>query len=120
DLKPASVLIAGWKTDGVRPPAEAPVFQSAIRNPQSAIKVADFGLAKRLDGESTAGTQDGAVLGTASYMAPEQAAGRVRDIGPAGGIYALGAILYELLTGRPPFQADSRHRTGQHGLPAGP
>jgi serine/threonine protein kinase len=70
-------------------------------------KITDFGLAKRLDSESTAWTQDGAVLGTASYMAPEQAAGRVREIGPAVDVYALGAILYELITGRPPFQADS-------------
>jgi serine/threonine protein kinase len=70
-------------------------------------KIADFGLAKLLDSESTAWTREGAVLGTASYMAPEQAAGRVQQIGPAVDVYALGAILYELLTGRPPFQADS-------------
>jgi serine/threonine protein kinase len=70
-------------------------------------KITDFGLAKRLDSESTALTREGSVLGTAGYMAPEQAEGRVRDIGPATDVYALGAILYELLTGRPPFQADS-------------
>jgi serine/threonine protein kinase len=69
--------------------------------------VTDFGLAKRLDSDSTAWTRDGAVLGTAGYMAPEQAAGRVREVGPACDVYALGAILYECLTGRPPFQADS-------------
>ena len=70
-------------------------------------KIADFGLAKRLDTDSTAWTQDGAVLGTAGYMAPEQAAGRAREVGPAADVYALGAILYECLTGRPPFEADS-------------
>jgi serine/threonine protein kinase len=70
-------------------------------------KITDFGLAKRLDSESTAWTQEGAVLGTAGYMAPEQAAGRVHDIGPGTDVYALGAILYEVLTGRPPFVADS-------------
>jgi eukaryotic-like serine/threonine-protein kinase len=70
-------------------------------------KITDFGLAKRLDTDSTAWTQDGAVLGTAGYMAPEQAAGRAREVGPAADVYALGAILYECLTGRPPFQADS-------------
>jgi serine/threonine protein kinase/WD40 repeat protein len=67
-------------------------------------KVTDFGLAKRV--EAGAGlTQTGSVLGTPSYMAPEQAAGRLREIGPATDVYALGAILYECLTGRPPFRA---------------
>ena len=69
-------------------------------------KITDFGLAKRLDVE-TGQTQSGAVLGTASYMAPEQAAGKTSEIGPTVDIYALGAILYEMLTGRPPFKAVS-------------
>ena len=73
--------------------------------------IADFGLAKRLDAESTAWTQDGAILGTASYMAPEQAAGRVREVGPAADIYSLGAILYELLTGVPPFKGETWSQT---------
>jgi serine/threonine protein kinase len=79
-------------------------------------KITDFGLAKRLNTESTGWTQEGAVLGTANYMAPEQAAGRVRDIGPAVDIYALGAILYQLLTGLPPFQGDSWNETLQRVL----
>jgi WD40 repeat protein len=66
-------------------------------------KVSDFGLARRLD-EDSGQTQAGAVLGTPSYMAPEQAAGRTREVGPAADTYALGAILYECLTGRPPFK----------------
>ena len=65
-------------------------------------KVVDFGLAKRMDAEGQ--TQSGAVMGTPSYMAPEQAAGKVKEVGPAADVYALGAILYECLTGRPPFK----------------
>jgi serine/threonine protein kinase len=80
DLKPANVLLT---EDGTP-------------------KVTDFGLARRLD-LSQAQTQSGAVLGTPSYMAPEQAAGRGREAGPAADTYALGTILYECLTGRPPF-----------------
>lgn len=88
DLKPANILLSG------SPPDYVP-------------KITDFGLAKRLDSTSTAWTQDGAILGTASYMSPEQAAGRIKDVGPGTDIYAMGAILYELLTGCPPFEADT-------------
>jgi formylglycine-generating enzyme required for sulfatase activity len=69
-------------------------------------KITDFGLAKRIDAPAGQ-TNTGAILGTPSYMAPEQAEGRIRDIGPAADVYALGAILYDLLTGRPPFRAES-------------
>src|SRR5262245_10291787 len=88
---------------------------SFIIGPSSFVipKVTDFGLAKRLDAESTAWTQDGAVLGTPGYMAPEQAAGRVQEIGPHTDVYGLGAVLYELLTGRRPFQGENWDRTIQ-------
>jgi WD40 repeat protein/tRNA A-37 threonylcarbamoyl transferase component Bud32 len=81
DLKPANVLLT---VDGTP-------------------KITDFGLAKKLDDAGQ--TQSGAIMGTPSYMAPEQAGGKSKDLAPSADIYALGAILYELLTGRPPFKA---------------
>jgi serine/threonine-protein kinase len=80
DLKPANVLLA---EDGTP-------------------KVTDFGLVKRLD--EAGRTQTGAIMGTPSYMAPEQAGGKTKAVGPVTDVYALGAILYECLTGRPPFR----------------
>ena len=72
-------------------------------------KITDFGLAKKLDEASQ--TLSGAVVGTPSYMAPEQAGGHTKNLGPAADIYALGAILYECLTGRPPFKAATPYDT---------
>ncbi len=92
DLKPANVLLA--------PPAEEPALNSAYGCP----RITDFGLAKLVK-DSAGLTVTGTVLGTPCYMAPEQAEGRTDDVGPATDVWALGAILYELLTGRPPFQA---------------
>src|SRR6188768_2051917 len=83
DLKPANILL----------------------NKDGTPKVTDFGIAKRLDAIKQ--TQTGKILGTPSYMAPEQALGRSDHVGPASDIYALGAILYDALTGRPPFEADN-------------
>jgi serine/threonine protein kinase len=87
-------------------------------------KIADFGLAKRLDelGAGSNHTQTGEVLGTPSYMAPEQAEGKRDQIGPATDVYALGAILYEMLAGQPPFRGTSpldalRQVTSQEPVP---
>jgi tetratricopeptide (TPR) repeat protein/tRNA A-37 threonylcarbamoyl transferase component Bud32 len=80
DLKPANVLLT---SDGTP-------------------KIADFGLAKRLEGDSNQ-TKSGTLVGTPAYMAPEQASGKTHEIGPLSDQYALGAILYEMLTGRPPL-----------------
>jgi tetratricopeptide (TPR) repeat protein len=83
DLKPGNVLLSGA---------------------ERVAKITDFGLAKRIDAEAREVSQSGAIMGTAAYMAPEQAAGKVRDTGPAADLYALGALLYECLAGRQPFE----------------
>jgi WD40 repeat protein len=95
DLKPANILVAEC---GPRNAESKLEFDSAL------VKVTDFGLAKAI-GSGHGQTASGAILGTPSYMAPEQAAGGSKDIGPSADVYALGAVLYECLTGRPPFRA---------------
>ena len=93
DLTPANILLA---TDGTP-------------------KVTDFGLARRLEGGSGL-TLSGVPMGTPSYMAPEQARGEKGAVGPATDVYALGALLYEMLAGRPPFRAETSTGTLQQVL----
>jgi serine/threonine protein kinase/Tfp pilus assembly protein PilF len=108
DLKPANVLL----TSVVRGPS------SVVKEPSAGggislttdhglrttdvPKISDFGLAKMLDHSGM--TQSGAMMGTPSYMPPEQADHRLGEVGPVSDVYSLGAILYECLTGRPPFK----------------
>ena len=73
-------------------------------------KITDFGLAKQLDQDSGL-TEDGIIVGTPSYMAPEQAWGNNEEVGPGADIYALGVIFYEMLTGRPPFKGTDKWQT---------
>ncbi len=88
DLKPANILLSGDDTP----------------------KITDFGLARRLSGDDGL-TRTGATFGTPSYMAPEQARGDEGSMGPEADIYSLGAILYECVTGRPPFRAATAAET---------
>jgi serine/threonine protein kinase len=90
DLKPSNILLAPATDD------------RSLKSAYGCPKISDFGLARRTDGPGNQ-TTPGKILGSPCYMAPEQAAGRNQDIGPATDIYALGAILYECLTGVPPF-----------------
>jgi serine/threonine protein kinase/WD40 repeat protein len=126
DLKPSNILFSGGEVvrsrDGEQPTTPPP-------HDLTTPKITDFGLAKRAGGVDLTRTQ--AVMGTPAYMAPEQAKGEGKFVGPAADVWALGAILYECLTGKRPFDADetfavlrkvieeppARPRTHTPGLP---
>jgi tetratricopeptide (TPR) repeat protein len=100
DLKPANVLLVSGEAEDL-----------------ALAKITDFGIAKKLD--EAGQTHTGAVMGTPSYMAPEQAEGK-KGVGPPADIYALGAMLYECLTGRPPFKAATTYDTLRQVIAAEP
>jgi serine/threonine protein kinase len=102
DLKPGNILLA-------RRPAESAIESqsNAARIEAWMPKITDFGLAKQLNSAESGLTQSEAVLGTPCYMPPEQAAGQLAAVGKPSDVYSLGAILYEMLVGRPPFKADT-------------
>jgi WD40 repeat protein len=106
DLKPGNILLA-QSDQGVRLGGGAAAYLP---------KIGDFGLAKVFRGGGDSPTLSGAILGTPSYIAPEQARGESTAIGPATDVYALGAILYECLTGHPPFKAPTPMATLQQVL----
>jgi serine/threonine protein kinase/tetratricopeptide (TPR) repeat protein len=106
DLKPGNILVGlNWGLKSGEYP-----FTS---HPNATVKITDFGLAKRYRENALAQTQTGAIIGTPSYMSPEQADGRQADVGVGSDIYSLGAILYELLVGRPPLEAPTAMQTLQ-------
>ena len=99
DLKPSNVLLS-------RPAEQASEVVPGVKTEKLVPRVSDFGIAKLFETEESV-TASQAVLGTAAYMAPEQAEGRSREVGPPADVYSLGVILYELLTGQRPIEGRS-------------
>ncbi len=100
DLKPANVMLMARREGST---SQRNDTTAVVEDLYGTPKIADFGLAKRLEVDDGQ-TRTGAILGTPKYMAPEQAMGRVKEVGALADQYALGAMLYEMLTGRPPLE----------------
>lgn len=116
DLKPGNILVESGASSALGDPKTGepsspvtPTMTPVLGN----LKITDFGLAKLLD-RTTDATGSGSIIGTPSYMAPEQASGKTQQVSAATDIYSLGAILYEMLTGRPPFRGQTQLETLEH------
>jgi serine/threonine protein kinase len=113
DLKPSNILLAGIRSEESGADPKGNCSSGPLGGAGSLIlqpRITDFGLAKLLDQDGDQ-TSTGALVGSPPYMAPEQAEGRLTAMGPATDVYGLGAVLYELLTGRPPFLGESHSET---------
>ncbi len=105
DLKPNNVILQATKDDPNE--QEPPPGSVQLRGDQFIPRIVDFGLAKLLERGGPSETTTRQILGTPKYMAPEQAQARHGDVGPAADVYALGVILYEMITGRAPYEGES-------------
>ncbi|MBA4190690.1 MAG: hypothetical protein C0467_22120 [Planctomycetaceae bacterium] len=105
DLKPNNVILQATKDDPNE--QEPPPGSVVLRGDQFIPRIVDFGLAKLLERGGPSETTTRQILGTPKYMAPEQAQARHADVGPAADVYALGVILYEMITGRAPYEGES-------------
>jgi len=105
DLKPNNVILQATKDDPEE--QEPPPGSIVLRGDQFIPRIVDFGLAKLLERGGPSETTTRQILGTPKYMAPEQAQARHADVGPAADVYALGVILYEMITGRAPYDGES-------------
>lgn len=110
DLKPSNVLLQPRVSNRSDHGAVEVTKRTTTTASPWTIRLTDFGLARVADGQ-TEQTGAGAILGTPAYMSPEQASGGGEAVGEAADVYSLGAMLYELLTGRPPFRFDSLYET---------